>query len=213
MGSNFGIPAGSKRGQALRRLEGPEAKLPPILYALRRGPLLGDIMAGNTDEVDALRCSFLKADLEAGQALLAPRLWKVEQGGHLVGVPRETLALQSGWILMMDVHSHILIWSGRDVTGEDWNGYRDAAMAVALDKKQDRYPSPPVLSFREGSSQARYLVARLTPAHKDFPEEQVESFPQLAELSPAALKALQDKLLFTDDPSYREYMLSQGLAV
>jgi len=212
LGSNFGIPGGSKRGEALRRLEGPEARLPGSIYALRRGPLLGGGMGGNADEVDALRCTFLQSTIEEGEALLAPKLFKVEQGGRLASVPPQTLALQSGWVLLMDVHSHVLIWSGKDVAGEDWGGYREAAMAVALERSRGRYPSPPVLSFGEASSQARYLIARLTPAHKDFPEEQCESFPQLAELAPAALKALQDKLMFTDDPSYREYLASQGIA-
>ena len=42
---------------------------------------------------------------------------------------------------------------------------------------------------------------------------QVESFPGLAELDPAARKALNEKFLFTDDLSLREYMLAQGLAI
>jgi hypothetical protein len=35
-----------------------------------------------------------------------------------------------------------------------------------------RFPRPVVRSFREGSSMARYLAARLVPLHKDSPDEQ-----------------------------------------
>ena len=130
------------------------------------------MLAGNLDELDALRCVFLQSNYSEGCTLVSPTLLKVERSGALVEVPPQTLALQSGWVLYMDVLSHVLVWSGREVAGPEFEGYRLAARAKAVETVRGRYPSTQVRVFAEGSSEARYVVSRLAPAHKDFPDEQ-----------------------------------------
>jgi len=61
-------------------------------------------------------------------------------------------------VLFMDIGSHVLIWSGREVAGSDFEGYRNAAIELARVQIQGRFPAAQVLNFVEGSSQARYRL-------------------------------------------------------
>eukprot|EP00959_Pyramimonas_sp_CCMP1952_P156381 3270303-Pyramimonas_sp.AAC.1 len=62
------------------------------------------------------------------------------------------------------------------------------------------------MSRREGTSMARYMVARLAPLHKDPLQEQEARFPPVALLPKEARAALQAKFLATDEPSFSEWM-------
>jgi hypothetical protein len=48
-------------------------------------------------------------------------------------------------------------------------------------------------------------MARLVPAHKDAPEWQELTFPQLQQLTPEQRAELQEKLLPTDELSFVEW--------
>ena len=60
--------------------------------------------------------------------------------------------------------------------------------------------------LQEGSSQARHLMSRLIPSHKDTAAEQLQSVPQLATLSVPERQALCDKFVETDEPSFFQYL-------
>ncbi|KVI04111.1 Sec23/Sec24 beta-sandwich, partial [Cynara cardunculus var. scolymus] len=49
-----------------------------------------------------------------------------------------------------------------------------ACRTLAEELTEMRFPAPRILAFKEGSSQARYFVSRLIPAHKDPPYEQLD---------------------------------------
>uniref|UniRef100_A0A453ET57 Protein transport protein SEC23 n=1 Tax=Aegilops tauschii subsp. strangulata TaxID=200361 RepID=A0A453ET57_AEGTS len=64
---------------------------------------------------------------------------------------------------------------------------------------------------QEGSSQARYFVSRLIPAHKDPTYEQESRFPQLRTLAPELRARLKSSFIHFDDPSFCEWMRSLKL--
>ncbi|CAA2968036.1 transport SEC23-like [Olea europaea subsp. europaea] len=70
-----------------------------------------------------------------------------------------------------------------------------------------RFPAPRILAFK-GSSQARYFVSRLLPAHKDPPYEQEARFPQLRTLTTEQRTKLKSNFIHFDDPSFCEWMRS-----
>ncbi|KAK1316828.1 hypothetical protein QJS10_CPA05g00081 [Acorus calamus] len=68
-----------------------------------------------------------------------------------------------------------------------------------------------IFIWLEGSSQARYFVSRLIPAHKDPPYEQETRFPQLRSLSTEQRARLKSSFIHFDDLSYCEWMCSLKL--
>jgi len=108
------------------------------------------------------------------------------------------LALQSDKILLLDHQTDVFIWIGTQCS--DSQNKLSICMKYAVEGIKHRFPNPQILVFKESSSMARWLQCRLIPSHKDSPEEQVESFPQLTQI-PLQLK----KFHKTDDLSFRQY--------
>lgn len=52
---------------------------------------------------------------------------------------------------------------------------------------------------------ARWFTCRLVPSHKDSPDEQIDAFPQLEELTKPQIAKLISKFFKTDDLSYNQY--------
>lgn len=121
-------------------------------------------------------------------------------------LPLESLALQSNRILLLDHQTQILIWSGSRLTTNTFDSYRRACLDRAASQSQWRLPRPDLLSFNEGSSASRWLQVRLIPSHKDLPEQQEQTFPQLKGLTHGQRKEVTDKFLPTDEPSFRQFM-------
>lgn len=193
------------------RRHGPDlpphlARLPSVVYHARRGPLLGPILQ-HADDMDAVRSLFLGSGLEDSLRMAAPRLLSFDRAGQFEELPPETLALQSGRVLMLDHHTHVFVWSGRAVTGPEFDVYRDACRDRAAEESRLRVPCPEVLFFAEGESAARWLECRLNPSHRDPEAEQLRGFPQLLGLGADELAALRAKFLPTDDASEREWWL------
>jgi hypothetical protein len=72
-----------------------------------------------------------------------------------------------------------------------------AAAAFAETLVTGRFPRPMMRSFREGSSMARYMAARLVPLHKDPEEQQLARYPPFKLLDAAARQTVQAKFLYT----------------
>jgi hypothetical protein len=185
----------------------PLQPLPRLLYALRRGPLLGPILQ-HQDDITTLRLLFLRSNVIDCARMMMPALLSFDAMGDFEELPLESLAMQSGRILMLDHHTHIFIWSGRYVTSADFDVYREACRQRAEEASRYRLPCPQILLFTEGSSEERWLACRLAPSHKDPVEIQVYNFPQLQRLGDDQLAELRAKLLPTDDPSFVEYYQS-----
>eukprot|EP00656_Telonema_subtile_P003015 TRINITY_DN11389_c0_g1_i1.p1 TRINITY_DN11389_c0_g1~~TRINITY_DN11389_c0_g1_i1.p1 ORF type:complete len:241 (-),score=67.72 TRINITY_DN11389_c0_g1_i1:221-943(-) len=194
------------------RCTGVLSQLPRLLFLLRRGPCLGQGQM-NPDELDAHRCLLLRADLQLGTRIVFPQLYLV-QPGPWTALPLEDLCLQPAWTLYLDQHTHVFIWGGALTKGEAHAPTRQHAHQVAQQQQAGRFPAPETLAFFEGDSLARYMTARLIPSHKDLPEEQRESLPQLRALGEEAQHALREKLwMDTDDLSFKEFLLTVGLGV
>ncbi|XP_059625517.1 protein transport protein SEC23 A [Cornus florida] len=183
--------------------------LPELLFHLRRGPLLGSIV-GHEDERSILRNVFLNASFDLSLRMVAPRCLMHREGGTFEELPAHDLAMQSDAAVVLDHGTDIFIWLGAELAAQE--GKSAAALAacrtLAEELSELRFPAPRILAFKEGSSQARYFVSRLIPAHKDPPYEQEARFPQLQTLTIEQRTKLKSSFLQFDDPSFCEWMRS-----
>ncbi|KAL6850336.1 hypothetical protein ACP4OV_020963 [Aristida adscensionis] len=188
------------------------ASLPECLFHLKRGPLLGSII-GHEDERSVLRNLFLNASFDLSLRMLSPRCIMHREGGTFEELPAYDLAMQSNAAVVLDHGTDIFIWLGAELAAQE--GQSAAALAacrtLAEELSEQRFPAPRILSFKEGSSQARYFVSRLIPAHKDPTYEQESRFPQLRTLSPDQRARLKSSFIHFDDYSFCEWMRSLKL--
>ncbi|XP_026435061.1 protein transport protein SEC23-1-like [Papaver somniferum] len=187
--------------------------LPESLFHLRRGPLLGGIV-GHEDERSVLRSLFLNASFDLSLCMVAPRCLMHRDGGTFEELPAYDLAMQSDAAVVLDHGTDVFIWLGAELSAQE--GKSAAALAacrtLAEELSEFRFPAPRILAFKEGSSQARYFVSRLIPAHKDPPYEQEARFPQLRSLNVEQRAKLKSSFIHFDDPSLCEWMRSLKLA-
>lgn len=183
--------------------------LPEHLFHLRRGPLLGSIV-GHEDERSVLRNLFLNASFDLSLRMVVPRCLMHREGGTFEELPAHDLAMQSDAAVVLDHGTDIFIWLGAELAAQE--GRSAAALAacrtLAEELTELRFPAPRILAFKEGSSQARYFVSRLIPAHKDPPYEQEARFPQLRTLTTEQRTKLKSSFIHFDDPSFCEWMRS-----
>lgn len=183
--------------------------IPEILFHLRRGPLLGSIV-GHEDERTVLREIFLNASFDLSLRMVAPRCLMHREGGTFEELPAHDLAMQSDAAVVLDHGTDVFIWLGAELAAQE--GRSAAALAacrtLAEELTEIRFPAPRILAFKEGSSQARYFVSRLIPAHKDPPYEQEARFPQLRTLSSEQRTKLKSSFIHFDEPSFCEWMRS-----
>ena len=137
-------------------------------------------------------------------------------------MPLETLSLQSENVLLLDQQTDILIWEGKSA-GDQSSLLVQAARELALERSNNRFPRPCVLSFKEKSSMARWLLCRLIPSHQDSKESISRTFPEVIHFhffflfnSPKALSQVHSmtelqfkrfcgQFLQTDDFSFDQY--------
>ncbi|XP_068662198.1 protein transport protein SEC23 A-like [Aristolochia californica] len=183
------------------------SSIPEILLHLRRGPLLGSIL-GHEDERSVLRNLFLNASFDLSLRMVAPRCLMHREGGTFEELPAYDLAMQSDAAVVLDHGTDVFIWLGMELAAKE--GKSAAALAacrtLAEELTEQRFPAPRILAFKEGSSQARYFVSRLIPAHKDPPYEQEGRFPQLRTLSTEQRARLKSSFIHFDDFSFYEWI-------
>ncbi|KAJ4969214.1 hypothetical protein NE237_015915 [Protea cynaroides] len=188
------------------------SSLPENLFHLKRGPLLGSIV-GHEDERSVLRNLFLNASYDLSLRMVAPRCLMHREGGTFEELPAYDLSMQSDAAVVLDHGTDVFIWLGAELSAQE--GRSAAALAacrtLAEELTEFRFPAPRILAFKEGSSQARYFVSRLIPAHKDPPYEQEARFPQLRSLTAEQRVKLKSSFLHFDDPSFCEWMRSLRL--
>ncbi|KAL9239791.1 hypothetical protein vseg_014078 [Gypsophila vaccaria] len=186
--------------------------LPELLFHLRRGPLLGNIL-GHEDERTVLRNIFLNASFDLSLRMVAPRCLMHREGGTFEELPAYDLAMQSDTAVVLDHGTDIFIWLGAELSTQEGNcaAALAACRTLAEELSESRFPAPRILAFKEGTSQARYFVARLIPAHKDPAYEQEARFPQLRTLGAEQRAKLKSSFIHFDDPSFCEWMRSLKL--
>ncbi|XP_058077782.1 protein transport protein SEC23 A-like [Magnolia sinica] len=186
--------------------------LPENLFHLRRGPLLGSIV-GHEDERSVLRNLFLNASFDLSLRMVAPRCLMHREGGTFEELPAYDLAMQSDMAVVLDHGTDVFIWLGAELAAQEGRSAATlaACRTLAEELTEQRFPAPRILAFKEGSSQARYFVSRLIPAHKDPPYEQEARFPQLRSLTTEQRARLKSSFLFFDDFSFCEWMRSLKL--
>ncbi|KAI4340976.1 hypothetical protein MLD38_025759 [Melastoma candidum] len=183
--------------------------LPELLFHLRRGPLLGSIV-GHEDERSVLRNLFLNASFDLSLRMVAPRCLMHREGGTFEELPAYDLAMQSDMAVVLDHGTDVFIWLGAELAANEGRSAATlaACRTLAEELTESRFPASRILAFKEGSSQARYFVSRLIPAHKDPPYEQEARFPQLRNLTAEQRAKLKSSFIHFDDPSFCEWMRS-----
>ncbi|KAL6223337.1 hypothetical protein ACLB2K_006724 [Fragaria x ananassa] len=185
--------------------------LPELLFHLRRGPLLGSIV-GHEDERSVLRNLFLNASFDLSLRMVAPRCLMHREGGTFEELPAYDLAMQSDAAVVLDHGTDVFIWLGAELSSDEAKSAAAlaACRTLAEEISELRFPAPRILSFKEGSSRARYFVSRLIPAHKDPPYEQASEarFPQLRTLTIEQRTKLKSSFVSFDDPSFCEWVRS-----
>ncbi|XP_002968157.2 protein transport protein SEC23 [Selaginella moellendorffii] len=211
-----------QRLKDIRSRFGPRAGAPPFpreitklaeaLFHLRRGPLLGSIV-GHEDERLVIRNIFLQASYELALRMVLPRVYLFHDNGSFEAVPAYNLAMQSQTALILDHGTDVHIWLGHELCQDEKRNVVafSACKEFVREITETRFPVPRMLTFKEGSSQARYLQARLIPAHDDPPYEQESRFPQLRELTQEQRARLKVKFVKTDEPSLTVWMKSLKL--
>ncbi|KAL6008868.1 Protein transport protein Sec23A [Asimina triloba] len=193
--------------------------LPENLFHLKRGPLLGSII-GHEDERSVLRNLFLNASFDLSLRMVAPRCLMHHEEGTFEELPAYDLAMQSDVAVVLDHGTDVFIWldimpdlMGAELAAQEVKSAAALAACRTLAEEitEHRFPAPRILAFKEGSSQARYFVCRLIPAHKDPPYEQEARFPQLRVLTTEQRAKLKCSFLFSDDFSYCEWMRSSKI--
>ncbi|XP_027366453.1 protein transport protein SEC23 [Abrus precatorius] len=183
--------------------------LPELLFHLKRGPLLGSIV-GHEDERSVLRNLFLNASFDLSLRMVAPRCLMHREGGTFEELPAYDLAMQSDAAVILDHGTDVFIWLGAELAADEARSSTAlaACRTLAEELTEFRFPAPRILAFKEGSSQARYFVSRVIPAHRDPPYEQEARFPQLRSLTTEQRTKLKSSFLHFDDPSFCEWLRS-----
>eukprot|EP01104_Vermistella_antarctica_P003382 TRINITY_DN13567_c0_g1_i1.p1 TRINITY_DN13567_c0_g1~~TRINITY_DN13567_c0_g1_i1.p1 ORF type:complete len:335 (+),score=85.03 TRINITY_DN13567_c0_g1_i1:84-1007(+) len=188
-------------------LPAPFSKLVQRLYLLRQGPMIGPILQ-HEDAIEYARSLFLQSSYDVSILLLEPLLYQVNADGSFARLPLVDLALQSRFVLLLDHHTDIFVWSGSATNTEEGNHLRKYAIRRAVELSQDRFPQPHIMQFWEGDSMSRWLQCRLDPLHKEMPQIQNQAFPRLEELTAQERNALLSKFHHTDDVTYCSYVNS-----
>ncbi|KAL9332380.1 hypothetical protein ACSQ67_001990 [Phaseolus vulgaris] len=192
------------------------ALLPELLFHLRRGPLLGSII-GHEDERSVLRNLFLNASFDLSLRMSDAAVVLDHGTDVFIWLPHflscsSPVSSATGPLLppAAEAGGQLGKRNGAELAADE--GRSAAALAacrtLAEELTECRFPAPRILAFKEGSSQARYFVSRLIPAHKDPPYEQEARFPQLRSLTSEQRTKLKASFVHFDDPSFCEWMRS-----
>ncbi|KAG2693160.1 hypothetical protein I3843_08G080300 [Carya illinoinensis] len=123
--------------------------LPELLFHLRRGPLLGNII-GHEDERSVLRNLFLNASFDLSLRMVAPRCLMHREEGTFEELPAHDLAMQSDAAVVLDHGTDVFIWLGAELAADE--GRSAAALAacrtLAEELTEVRFPAPRILSFK-----------------------------------------------------------------
>jgi hypothetical protein len=200
--------AASDRG--LRAFPSALAPFAEAMYHLGRGPMLGRVM-GHEDERRAARRACADASSRVAAAMLVPRAHAWLGGEAFERVPPADLSLWASPALVLDHGSAVFVWTRRDV---DERVGREATLrgerfASAL--RRGRFPVPRTRVVREGSSAARYVLARVTPNRRDAESERTARCPAWGRLAEEERRRAVAEAPPTEEPSFNGWMRELGL--
>lgn len=131
-----------------------------------------------------------------------------EESLSLVQTPLEIFALQSNKVVLLDHQTDLFLWIGRNVPPAVASIQKAKCYEFIQQITKERFPHPQVQEFKEGTSMARWIQCRLNPSHKDSPQEQLISFPLLANLTTEQIHLFVKRYPKTDDLSFFQYYRS-----
>ena len=129
-------------------------------------------------------------------------------------MPAETLALQSNRIVLLDHGTDIFVWYGKHIAEDAASqALRRASSEHARDIALSRRPASRVTTLNEGDPNARGIIARLLPTHRDPPAVQEATSPVLNELDAGGRAELRAKFMRTSERSFAEYVLALARSI
>ena len=200
--------AASDRG--LRAFPSALTPFAEAMYHLVRGPMLGRVM-GHEDERRAARRACADASSRVAAAMLVPRAHAWLGGDAFERVPPADLSLWASPALVLDHGTAVFVWTRRDV---DERVARDATLRAerfARALRRGRFPVPRVRVVREGSSAARYVLARVTPNRRDAESERTAQCPAWGRLAEEERRRAVAEAPPTEEPSFNGWMRELGL--
>ena len=200
--------AASDRG--LRAFPSALTPFAEAMYHLVRGPMLGRVM-GHEDERRAARRACADASSRVAAAMLVPRAHAWLGGDAFERVPPADLSLWASPALVLDHGTAVFVWTRRDV---DERVARDATLRAerfARALRRGRFPVPRVRVVREGSSAARYVLARVTPNRRDAESERTARCPAWGRLAEEERRRAVAEAPPTEEPSFNGWMRELGL--
>ena len=90
-----------------------------------------------------------------------------------------------------DNHDSMFIWNGLNSSLSEQMQRKCKELLLMRSKK--RFPAPKLHIFSEDKSMERRLVTRLLPLHDDNEIDQLETYPEFAELSVETQEAVREK--------------------
>ncbi|CAG9462305.1 unnamed protein product [Pedinophyceae sp. YPF-701] len=190
------------------RLAAPLRPLLLAIYHLERGPLLGGV-AGHADEFSLTHIAMLEAGLPRAVAMVSPRLYRMEHDGSFTEALPVDLALMPTAVLVLDHGTHMFSWLGRHAAAAAHRAQLEGACVEFVARLgAGRFPAPVVVASEQNAGDARYVVARLIPAHRDANEEHEEDFPPLRALRAEVRAGLLQQIPRTDQESFRQWCRS-----
>jgi hypothetical protein len=179
------------------------------LYHMRRGPLAG-LLSQHADEREVSRALALRVDAAHLGLLVRPQVYAFGAGfnpatGAGVRVPTQTLAMRSQWVLVVDHLSDVFLWTGQLAPTASCAAASRFAERLTADPR--RLPAPLLQRTGQGGSDARHVLARLAPAHKDSAAVRRADFPDLATLTQAQCAALLSGLPPVDEPGFGSFLV------
>jgi hypothetical protein len=173
-----------------------------LLYLLRNSTLLSDSLQ-HPDDIDIIRTLYLNGNFATALRMQCPKLYLLHpsQPETFQEMEPDSLCMQSDSLLVFDQYYDIFIWVGLQLAQDPatLTALQELASQRVQSLAEPRFPYPHLLTFRESTSMARWLSARLAPAHLDPWNLATRTNPQLLTLNDAARKALLQKFHPSDD--------------
>lgn len=173
------------------RLTREFAFYPQFMFHLRRSQFL-QVFNSSPDETAFARLMLCRSDVTNSLTMLQPTLtaYSIDQPAQAVLL--DVNSRNPDRILLLDTFFHIVLWYGENIAAWRDDGvqndpefeYFAELLQAPQDEKEDiisaRFPIPAEVSCDQGTSQARFLTAKLNPSSThNAPEGQGDGTPQV----------------------------------
>lgn len=183
-------------------------RLPSLMYNLRRNPQLINIFNSSPDETAYYHYWFLKANVESSILMIEPRFILIDEKGGFDSVQSDsnilTIPSSENKVLVMDSIFNIIIYyysnkfvlhpsDNEELVYGDDESIKSVMKLIKDQEPKHRQVVPKYVLTKNGHSQARFLISRLSPQLTYSDKKESEGF----------FSSLFKKLSFEDSNAFR----------